>query len=99
VNHGLFQSGMPSPDTFPGYADIATKILNHGFTRYWDKAASAPYLYNSATKVFVSYEDTESLTAKCRYVKEHHLADIMFWDYSSDPSEKLLDTIDTEFRK
>jgi len=99
VNHGLFQSGLPSPGTFPGYADIATKVLNHGFTRYWDEAASAPYLYNSTNKVFISYEDTESLTAKCRYVKGHHLAGIMFWDYASDPSEKLLDTIDAEFRK
>jgi chitinase len=43
----------------------------------------------------VSYEDPNSLAPKCKYVLDHKLAGIMFWDYSSDPSGKLLDAIDT----
>ena len=69
-------------------------MLGQGYTRYWDKAASVPYLYNAQKQIFVSYEDPESLTLKCRYVLDHHLAGVMFWDYFADSSGKLLDTID-----
>jgi chitinase len=96
VNHGLFQAGEIAPNAFDGYADIAVHMQDHGFTRYWDKAASVPYLYNPESRIFISYEDPESLAAKCRYVRKHKLAGIMFWQYTSDPSGKLLDTIDTQ---
>ena len=44
--------------------------------------------------MFVSYEDPESIAAKCQYVLTHHLGGIMFWDYSSDTADHaLLNTI------
>jgi len=95
TNHGLFQPGKPVPNAYADYTNISTGMLNTGFTRYWDAAASAPYLYSAAQKIFISYEDPESLALKCRYVLDHRLAGIMFWEYNSDPSGKLLDTIDT----
>jgi chitinase len=93
-NHGLFQPGKPVPNAYANYSNISASMLNHGFTRYWDEAAAVPYLYSSAQKIFVSYEDPESLAPKCKYVLDHKLAGVMFWDYSSDPSGKLLDAID-----
>jgi len=92
-SHGLFQPGKPIPNQEAPYSLIATTMLNQGFTRYWDSAASVPYLYNSEKRIFVSYEDTESLAAKCRYVLSHKLGGVMFWDYFSDDSGKLLETI------
>jgi chitinase len=97
-NHGLFQPGKPIPNVEANYSNISANMLNHGFTRYWDAAASVPYLYSPAQKIFVSYEDPESLAPKCKYVLDHKLAGIMFWDYSSDPSGKLLDAIDMGLR-
>jgi chitinase len=94
-NHGLFQPGKPVPNAYANFSNISASMLNHGFTRYWDSAASVPYLYSPAQKIFVSYEDPDSLAPKCKYVLGHKLAGIMFWDYSSDPSGKLLDAIDT----
>jgi chitinase len=73
-------------------------MLGHGFTRYWDSAASVPYLYNPEQQIFVSYEDAESLAAKCKYVKEHKLAGVMFWNYEGDPSGTLLGAIDHALR-
>jgi len=95
LNHGLFQPGKPVPKVFANFGNISTTMLNHGFIRYWDAAASAPSLYNPTQKIFVSYEDPESLALKCKYVLDHKLAGVMFWDYSGDPSGKLLDTINT----
>jgi chitinase len=68
-------------------------MLGHGFTRYWDAAASAPYLYSAEQKIFVTYDDPESLAAKCTYVMTHGLGGVMFWQYSDDPSGALLQTI------
>jgi chitinase len=94
INHGLFQLGKPVPNAFAGYGNISASMLNNGFSRYWDAAASVPYLYNPTTQIFVSYEDPESLALKCKYVIDHRLGGIMFWEYKSDPSGKLLDSID-----
>ena len=94
TNHGLFQPGQPVPNAFARYSDISNTMLASGFTRYWDATASAPYLYHPQKQIFVSYEDPESLALKCKYLLDHHLGGIMFWDYSADPSGTLLDAID-----
>ena len=98
VNHGLFESGKPVKNAYSRYTDIANIMLKNGYTRYWDPVASVPYLYNAATETFVSYEDPESLALKCKYVLDHKLGGVMFWDYSSDPSGTLLNTIDQTLR-
>jgi chitinase len=98
-NHGLFQAGKPVPKGYAPYSLITETILNHGFTRYWDPVASAPYLYSQEKQIFVSYEDPESLAAKCRYVLTHKLGGVMFWDYSGDPSGILLKTLNESLRK
>jgi chitinase len=91
--HGLYQPGKPIPDAYAPYHLIAESMVGHGFDRYWDSRASAPYLYSPEKKIFVSYEDPESIAAKCSYVLAHKLGGLMFWDYSSDPSGTLLRTI------
>ena len=94
TNHGLFQPGQPVPNADASYAAIVSTMLGHGYTRYWDAASSVPWLYNPDKQIFVSYEDPESLAAKCKYVKQQHLAGIMFWAYENDPSGVLLNAVD-----
>lgn len=99
TNHGLYQPGKKT-DIWANYHDIAGNLLSHGYVRYWDSAASAPYLYNATTRNFVSYEDPESLALKCKYVLTHSLAGIMFWDYAGDTAEHaLLNTINTGLKE
>src|SRR5271165_1727288 len=94
LNNGLFQPGEPVPHAYSNYKAVVNTMLGHGFSRYWDASASVPYLYNAKKQIFVSYEDPESLALKCKYVRDHHLAGMMFWDYSGDPSGALLSAID-----
>ncbi|MES2220823.1 MAG: glycoside hydrolase family 18 protein [Acidobacteriota bacterium] len=94
TNNGLFQPGDPVHNSYSTYATLTQNINSQGFTRYWDAKASVPYLYDPQKKIFVSYEDPESLALKCKYVIANHLAGMMFWEYESDPSGKLLDAID-----
>ncbi len=91
--HGLFQTGKPMAQGYVTYNAIATTMLNNGFNRYWDQTSLVPYLYNPERKIFVSYEDAESLTLKSRYVVDQHLAGIMFWDYAGDSTGVLLNAI------
>ncbi len=97
ANHGLFQPGKQAPHVFGSYATIAQTMLNQGYTRYWDASASVPYLYNPQKQIFVSYEDPESIAAKCRYIVSHKLGGVMFWEYSADPSGTLLRAINDSF--
>jgi len=96
VNHGLFQPGKPVPHAWARYSGIPD-LLKQGYVRYWDSAASVPYLYNSDKRIFVSYEDPQSVAAKCNYVLLHHLGGVMFWEYTNDPSGALLHTIRDAF--
>ncbi|GAB3499754.1 glycoside hydrolase family 18 protein [Spirosoma knui] len=82
-----------------GYSFIKDSLLtNPSYKRYWDKRAKAPYLYNADLKRFVSYDDEESVKAKCRYVQKHGLAGVMFWEYFSDPKTYLLSEINRQFQ-
>ena len=92
-NHGFLQPGKAVPNAYAPYKVIVGTMLNQGFVRYWDPIASAPYLYNSEKHIFVSYDDTESVKAKCRYVLTHKLGGVMFWEYSGDPAGVLLGAI------
>ena len=99
TNHGLFQDGKPVPKGYAPYSLITQTMLDQGFTRYWDLAASVPYLYSSEKHIFVSYEDVESLSIKARYVRAHGLGGVMFWDYEGDPSGSLLRAIQESLRE
>lgn len=93
-NHGLYQPGKPIPNAYAPFSLIDSSMLNQGFTRYWDSVSSVPYLYSPEKQVFVSYEDVESVSAKCRYVLVKKLGGMMFWSYSNDSEGKLLKAID-----
>lgn len=93
ANQGLFQPGKSLPKSSPFYGLGPDELLTKGFVRYWDQAAAVPYLYNAQERVFVSYDDPESLAIKGRYVRTHRLGGIMFWECFNDPSGKLLDAV------
>jgi chitinase len=92
-------NGVNQPyDHFQGehsYKDLVERFVGkQGFVRYWDNRAQAPYLWNAATRVFISYDDPQSLAIKTRYVLQHRLGGIMFWELSEDRDDELLDVID-----
>jgi chitinase len=76
------------------YSELANSLIGRqGFVRYWDDGAMAPYLWNSASRTFISYDDPQSIRAKAQYVKAHHLGGVMFWELSEDRDDELLDVI------
>jgi chitinase len=97
---GLYQPGKPPREHIEtSYASLATNFVDrNGYVRLWDGAAQAPYLWNAERQVFISYEDPESLRAKSRYIREHGLAGVMFWEYHADRSGALLGALAAALR-
>jgi chitinase len=99
---GLYQRGSrPAQRMETGYARLAAERVNrNGFTRHWDAAAQAPWLWSPRERTFVSYEDPRSLRVKSRYIRQRGLAGVMFWEYYADqPGGVLLETLFEELRK
>ena len=68
-------------------------VAGRGFTRYWNDAASTPYLYNATTRVFISYDDEESIARKMRFLKAQGLRGAMFWQIEGDRGGVLQNVI------
>ena len=95
VDNGFFQ---PNKGGTRGvnYNNLLKENINkNGYTRYWDSIAKAPYLYNPADSIFITYDDPESVALKTRFVIDQHLGGIMFWELGGDTVQEngLLDAI------
>jgi chitinase len=93
LNNGLNQP-YERYEADHSYAELEAQFIGkQGFVRYWDERAQAPYLWNSASRTFISYDDPQSIEIKTRYAREKHLGGIMFWESSLDRDGELLDVI------
>jgi len=97
-NNGLYQKAK-SVGTIIDYNIIADKYLDKGFVRFWDESAQAPYLWDRDSTRFISYEDTASLSLKLHFIEEKGLGGAMFWEYSLDKNNALLNTINKYLKK
>ena len=90
--NGYLQIAPSSGGYGPTYTQLAAEYFNNpSYKRYWDDEAKAPYLFDGSN--FITYDDPESLTHKCKYIQEQGLAGIMFWEYSCDATHSLLDAM------
>jgi len=100
-------NGLHQPATGPGpstgedkglltWADIKQNYYNkNGFELKMDADAQAPYLYNSATKELVVFDDPQSIKVKVDWAIDHGLGGLMFWEASDDPSNELIGAMET----
>jgi len=99
ANHGLYQKGG-DVRIRSSHRSIVENLLidNSPFQRHWDSTAQAPFLWNPTERIFIGYDDIESVTKKCDYIKEHNLLGSMFWAYGSDYKNTYLNTLNLELR-
>ncbi|WP_111642911.1 glycoside hydrolase family 18 protein [Marinimicrobium alkaliphilum] len=93
---GLGQVGhtgdFPYGDT--GYRNLAENLIDQqGFERHWDPVGQVPWLWHEQERLFVSYDDPESMAIKAQYVRDQGLRGIMFWRYETDHNNELLKAI------
>ncbi|MDR2597169.1 MAG: glycoside hydrolase family 18 protein [Treponema sp.] len=89
ANNGLFQQ-FKSPAFEDGSTDWAQikKLIDSGYTRYWDDIAKAPYLYNG--DIWITYTDEEQIKLLLNYAKEKKLGGVFNWEYGHDMGAELL---------
>jgi chitinase len=87
-NNGLYQMGKGWKG-FP-YNEIEELIAGGNYVRYWDDSSKAPYLWNPSEKIFVTYEDPESIFNKVQFIKKNKMRGAMFWEYNEDSEERTL---------
>lgn len=99
VNNGLGQTGKFKENVI--YRTLQESYTpKQGYTYHWDDVAKAPYLYNKQEKLFITYDDRQSVTLKTNYALAKKLGGIMFWKLNGDAYTKgLLDAIDEEVKK
>lgn len=101
-NNGLYQPNKGPISGGTNYSTILTDFtVENGFVKYWDELAKAPYLYNSADSILVTFDDTKSVQLKTKFVKDNKLGGIMFWQLGGDSKDKnsLLNAIFEEANK
>ena len=96
ANNGLYQPGKFKRGV-PYKAFPKVLAPDSGFVYHWDPVAKAPWMYNAAQKLFVTYDDTTSMRLKTAYAADKKLNGIMFWQLGEDTySNGLLDAIYNE---
>jgi chitinase len=89
IRDGLFQQGTGTPAGWkPMDGDwrvlAQSRLRDPRYVRHWESSAQVPWLYDSTTGTWVSYDDPESVAAKARYVREHRLGGVVIWELGGD---------------
>ena len=94
--YGIRQNRENVTDSFskasnPSYVTIKSTYLSdtQNYTRYYDHVSQVPYILSKDGLTFISYEDEESIAAKCSYAKSNNLAGIFAWHYGHDDGDLL----------
>ncbi|SHM12628.1 chitinase [Flavobacterium flevense] len=91
-NNGLYQSAHSGSEIIASWK-IAEELKSGKFQKLYDESAKASYLWNAQDKVFMSYETPKEIELKSKFIKEKGLGGAMFWEYSLDNNQELLDTL------
>jgi chitinase len=75
------------------YNGIKKNYIDKGYSVQWDEVSHAPYIYDAENRVFITYDNEESLIEKAQYAKANGLAGMMIWEYSDDISGNLVNAI------
>lgn len=99
-NNGLGQPATGLAGTDLKYKSILRDYLSDpAFLELRDTSAAAPFLWNPEERIFITYEDPESLKRKAKFVNDKGLRGIMFWQYFGDHEETLLRVIFDEISR
>ena len=81
------------------YTEIYNDYLSKGIESYYDSNAGSNYIYDEENKVFICYEDEETIKAKCEYAISKDIGGIMWWSYENDKTGTLMSYLDDMYNK
>jgi chitinase len=83
INNGLYQPGKFKQGV--AFSDFTSYFNDSsGYKYYWDSKAKAPYQYNTAKKLYATFDDQRSIFEKTKFIRRKKLGGIMFWELGQD---------------
>lgn len=73
---------------------FTTYALSDTMKEYFDEECCVPYRYDSVNKIFISFDNEQSIKMKCDYINSLGLAGTMYWQYGQDVNDMLSLAID-----
>ncbi|KAJ2181894.1 hypothetical protein GGH18_005076 [Coemansia sp. RSA 530] len=61
------------------------------WVRQWDSVSQTPWLFNPESKLFLSYDDPDSIRIKSNYAASRGLAGVMLWSVNMDHQGELVE--------
>ena len=90
ANDGLYQP-YSAPFDAGDWRRIRTEFLDQpGWQRHWHPVAQAPWLYNPAERIFISYEDPTSIGLRAEFAKARQLRGVFTWELTGDDAQGSL---------
>ncbi len=94
ANNGLFQASSGRPAGWRGgdgdWRTLSqTRLKNPAYVRHWDSSARVPFLFDSTSGTWVSYDDPQSVGEKVRYVRDQGLGGVFIWELGGDNGELM----------
>lgn len=92
---GLFQHSDPaaldhgSADTISYKALVAADPVAQGYRQYRHPSARVPWLYHPEKRLWISYDDIDSLRDKAAFVQLRGLGGVMIWELTGDDGTLL----------
>ncbi|KAI3386151.1 hypothetical protein SNEBB_010021 [Seison nebaliae] len=66
----------------------STSGSHYNFKRYWHDRHRVPIAFDSKNQLLIGYDDSKSVSIKCRYVQENRLAGAFIWTLDMDDFDK-----------
>ena len=85
----FYGRGGKALSTFVGYRKIL-EMNGNGYTECWDSVGCVPYLRDAEGDIVCAYDTPKSIDIKCKYIKDHQLKGIMYWQYDGDDEKGSL---------
>ncbi|MEL6659822.1 MAG: glycoside hydrolase family 18 protein [Bacteroidota bacterium] len=101
-NDGLYQAYTGHPNgTWPDEKGQASAVFDYwdlydnyigksGWKSYYNHQAGAAWLYNADQKIFIGYDNPQTIYNKCAYLAAMNLGGAMIWEASNDRYNQLL---------
>lgn len=90
---GSWDDGTSGATGVFDYKAVKAKVASGELTRYFDNDVKAPWAFSATSGVMISYDDPESIAAKCALVNQMGLGGVMTWDLTGDDNNELTNAI------
>lgn len=89
-NQGLYQK-YKSTGPSPSWEEIKKDYLTDSdWEKNWESTAEVPWLFNSNTNMFLSYDNPDSINKKAQFINKHNLRGGMIWHIGLDDNQNSL---------